>query len=265
MSYTRISREDLFSLVDRRREAMRLYLQWALASERQAQEENMPQWSMRMENRIDIHDAAEAAEMFPEPWWGLVVFTCFGSRRGSEAAAAHFQHALPPTEADAILRRISFPRGSVGHHRIQSTLKGAKQALVSACAFDSFFEEVLHSDDDFDARYQRLRAARMRQWGRTTCFDLLLRAGVLRIGGTPVLPEYAYFGGSTGPRKGFTAVFGVPLTNANAAWAEQILRAWLDDWAEVAERVGVNWPGDPLHPRDQENFLCIYQEGRSGD
>jgi hypothetical protein len=100
----------------------------------------------------------------------------------------------------------------------------------------------------------------VRQWGRTTCFGLLLRAGALGVGGTRYLPELAYLAGSTGPSKGFAAVFGVAPDHGGAPWAEAVLRAWAENWRAVAERVRIAWDGPALQPRDQESFLCVYQE-----
>lgn len=147
MSLPEVSDGELFSLVDERREAIGRYLAWALDHEQRAMREGKPHRSMRMENREDIAEAAKAAGLFSQRWWGVVVFTCFGSKLGATTAAPHFQHPLPPKEAEATLERLSLPRGSVGRHRIQSTVKGARQALVSACVYDNFIHEVLHSRD----------------------------------------------------------------------------------------------------------------------
>lgn len=254
-----VTRSELFALADQRRQPLRRYLQWALENERSAAQGDGAA-SLRMECRSDIRDAADAAEEFPERWWGVVVFTCFGSKLGAKTVGPSFQRPRDPSSAEAELERIAFPRGSVGHHRIQSTLKGAKEALVAACARHDFFHGVLHGNEGFDERYRRLREARARQWGRTTCFDLLLRAGALGVGGTRYLPELAYLAGSTGPSKGFAAVFGAAPDRGGAQWAEAVLRAWAENWAAVADRVGVAWEGEALQPRDQENFLCVYQE-----
>lgn len=40
-------------------------------------------------------------------------------------------------------------------------MKGARQALVAACADHELFRELLYSGDDFDTRYLRLRGARL--------------------------------------------------------------------------------------------------------
>lgn len=256
MTPPRLSNDELFARVDERAEAVRDYLLWARAHDDE-------QDTLRMSARPDIRHAAEAAEAFPERWWGVVVFTCFGAKLGAATVAPHFQRPIPPPEAEALLDGIAFPRGSIGHHRIQPAHKGAKQALIAACADHELFHNVLHSGEDFDTRYRRLRAARMKQWGRTTSFDLLLRSGALGVGGQQYSPEYAYLGGSTGPKAGFKRVWGAELNDdAAVGWAERLLRAWTDEWQLVAERVGVEWRRAPLEPCDQENFLCIYQERR---
>ncbi len=207
MTPPRLDRYELLALVGQRTDAVREYLLWA-------RENDIEQRSFRMAGRPDISEAAEAAEEFAERCWGVVVFTCFGSVRGSKVAVPHFQRPLPIAEAEATLAAVQFPRGSVGHHRIQPAVKGAKQALVSACRNGELFRDVLHSGDDFDSRYRRLREAHVHQWGRTTSFDLLLRTGALGIGGHHYRPDYAYLGGSTGPRAGFTLVWGVSSNNA---------------------------------------------------
>ena len=252
----RLDRDELLALVDRRSGAVRAYLEWA-------REHDDEEESYRLGAQPDIPAAAEAAGMFPEQWWGLVVYTCFGAVRGTEVVAPRFQRPLPPPEAEAVLDGIDFPPRSLGGHRTRPGFRGAKRALVSACADHELLHDVLHSRDDFDTRYRRLREARMPEWGRTTCFDLLLRAGALGVGGRRYAPEYAYFGDSTGPKAGFRQVFGVELADtASLDWAEALLRAWTEEWDAVAKRVGVAWEKPPLEPCDQENFLCIYHEGR---
>ncbi len=249
-------RDELLMLVERRRTEVRNYLEWARAHDGDGS-------TYRMTERPDIRRAGEAARLFAEPWWGVIVYSCFDATLGARTVAPHFQRPLPPPEAEAMLDDIDFPRGSIGGHRIQPALKGAKHALIAACADHQLFYDVLHSREDFDTRYLRLRGARMRQWGRTTCFDLLLRAGALGVGGRQYAPDYAYLAGSTGPSGGFTRVFGESLaSDERVAWAESLLWLWREAWGEVAERVGVEWARAPLEPRDQENFLCIYQERR---
>jgi hypothetical protein len=260
MPTAKVTRSELLALVDERRAELRRYLQWATANEHAAAGADGTASSLRMDRRSDISDAAEAAALFPEQWWGVVVFTCFGSKLGAKTAAPRFRRPCDAAGAEAALEKIAFPRRSVGHHRIQATLRGAKQALVAACGQSDLFRSVLHRRDDFDARYRALRDARVRQWGRTTCFDLLLRAGALGVGGERCLPELAYLAGSTGPRKGFAAVFGVDPNAGKAPWAEAVLAAWTEHWQAVADRLRAEWDGPPLYPRDQENFLCVYQE-----
>jgi hypothetical protein len=172
-----VSRAELFALADERREHVRAFLSWAAWAERS-------EWSLRMRNRPDIRRAAEAAARFPEPWWGVVVYSCFDSVRGALTVAPEFQHPLAPEHAEAVLETLDLERGSVGGHRIQPAVKGAKRALVSACARADLFHDVLHSSEAFEQRYVSLRAARVPQRGRTTSFDLLLRAGALAVGTT---------------------------------------------------------------------------------
>jgi hypothetical protein len=250
------SREDLLETVERRQEAVRDYLEWAKANDNE-------QWTFRMSARPDIKRAAEATERYPDDWWGVVVYSCFDSATGAAAVASHLSRPLPPSEAAAVLESIGFPRGSVGGHRIQPGVQGARRALVAACADHELFFELLHRDDDFDTRYLSLRSAKLPQWGRTTSFDLFLRAGAIGIGGGRYKPEYAYLGGSTGPKSGFARVFGETLaTDAQVARAESLLWHWTETWDAVAAKVGVQWDKPPLEPCDQENFLCIYQERR---
>ena len=51
-------------------------------------------------------------------------------------------------------------------------------------------------------------------------------------------------------------------TDEQVARAESLLWHWRQEWAAVAEAVAVEWDASPLDPRDQENFLCLYQERR---
>lgn len=247
-------------LVDRRRDAIRHFLGWAADVERRAVEEAKPHWSLRLENRADIDHAREAGALFPEQWWGVVVFTCFGSVKGARATAAAVPRPLPREEAQHALDAVEFPRGSVGHHRIQPAVKGAKKALVAASARADLFYELIHVNADFDTRYRRLRSERVEQWGRTTCFDLFLRAGALGVGGRFYAPDLAYLAGSIGPSAGFHEIFAVAVTRENATWAESVLRVWTDHWREIVEAVGAEWEGEPYTPGDFENALCIYQE-----
>jgi hypothetical protein len=249
-----VSRDDLFALVDRRSAEVRAFLEWA------APYEQPGGGSMRHDQRPDIADADRLTNLFPERWWGVVVFTCFGRDSGTEDVANSFQWPLPAEEAADVLARIAFRRPAIGHHRIQAGIVGAKGALISACDLWEEFRAVLFGGGTFEDRYTRLRALRARQWGRTTLFDLLLRAGALGVGDTSYAPTRAYLAGSTGPSKGFRRIFDTPVTNTNADWCEAVLAAWSTHWDAVARRVGTEWPGPPYVPADFENTLCIFQE-----
>jgi hypothetical protein len=215
-----------------------------------------------MRNRPDIMRARHAVSLFPEEWWGLVVYSCFDSITGAEVAAAAFEEPVLPEHAEAVLGQLVFPKGSVGGHRIQPAVTGAKRALVAACSGASLLNSVLLGEGSFEERYARIRGARLSQWGRTTTFDLLLRAGALGIGGSFYEPQFAQLDGSTGPKKGFRKIWGVEITTDNAAWGEALLRAWTDEWQRVAAEVGIDWEGEPYTPADFENTLCIWQEHR---
>jgi hypothetical protein len=78
----RIEAEEPFALVDKRADAVRDYLLWARANDNE-------QWSFRMTARTDIGLAAEASKAFPEPRWGVVVFTCASSRGLTAADPLH--------------------------------------------------------------------------------------------------------------------------------------------------------------------------------
>jgi hypothetical protein len=119
--------------------------------------------------------------------------------------------------------------------------------------------------DSFDIRYQALRELRAPQWGRTTCFDLLIRSGHHAIGGERYAPERAHLAGSTGPSKGFELVWGIGVTKQNSEECEAILRGWSQRWDLIVQTVGLTWEGAPYQPGDFENALCIFQEvQRSG-
>lgn len=261
MNPTAVTVSELRRLVADRRGEVRAFLEWSRTHERAALETGERWRSLRLDNRPDLKHAAEAAQLFPDAWWGVVVYTCFGSLVGVRVVKDAFRQPLPEPAAWEALRSLSFPRGSIGHHRIQPGHTGAKEALVAASENADFFRDVLFSDATFEERYWRIRQPRLPQWGRTTTFDLLLRAGALGIGGERYAPTTAYLAGSTGPKKGFERIWGVSLDQVGADWGEQLLRAWTENWHEVAVSVGATWDvGPPYEPGDFENALCIWQE-----
>jgi hypothetical protein len=250
-----VTRAELFALVDERRDEVRAFVDWAEVHETGSQ-------SMYLANRHDIRDAGEAASLYPKAWWGVVVFTCFGSLNSARAVRHVLSEPVDADTADKLLASVCFSYPTVGHHRIQQGLLGAKKALVAACGRSDLLHEVVHTQRSFDDRYQRLRGSYLARWGRTTCFDLLLRTGALGIGGQTYEPEFAYLAGSTGPKAGCRAVWGQDVSNQTAAWCEGLLQAWHRHWREVVDRIGTQWSGRPYAPGDLENALCIYQERR---
>jgi len=202
---------------------------------------------------------------FDEKWWGVVVYSCFDSAVGTRAVASEFQRPLDPDKAQAILSQMNFQRGSVLHHRKQATWKGARTALVSACDMNQQFYAILHGGGSFHDRFRALRKLKAPQWGRTTCFDLLVRAGSLGVGGEWYRPDRAYLGGSTGPSEGFRQVWGITVTRSNAEQCERILRWWTENWDGVVRKIGTNWEGKPFDSADFENALCVFQDRKSVD
>ncbi len=248
--------DSFWRLIDARREPIGSFLAWAADCE-----DGGESTSLRFDNRGDMRRCSEVLELFDEPWWGVVVYSCFDSTIGSRAVADVFATPIPPEAAESELSAIEFPPGSVQHHRAQSTLTGAKRSLASACGKAEVLQAILvDTGASFEDRFGRLMAQRPVWWGRTTCFDALARAGVLQVSGTGYRPQKAHLAGSTGPAAGFAALFGVDVTKANADACEHILRRWTDRWDVVADRVGEAWDGTPYDSADFENALCIFQE-----
>jgi hypothetical protein len=215
----------------------------------------------RWRGRPDLNVARRVSERFPEAWWGVVVYSCFMSEIGAMFVAPHFLRPLDFAEAEQLLRPMGLPYGAVQQHRIQSSgHTGAKTALVSACRYAKGFRKILLGSGSFHERYNALGELHAPQWGRTTRFDLVLRASAIGLGSNFYEPDRAYLGESTGPRKGFRAIFGIEVTSENAARCEALLRHWSASWDAVAQEAGVQWTGKPFAPGDFENALCIYQE-----
>jgi hypothetical protein len=250
-----VTLHELFELVDDRRADVRAFVDWAESHETTS-------GSMYLANRPDIPEAREAASLYQDAWWGVVVFTCFGSLPSTRAVRHVFSQPVDGDSAEELLASVAFTYPKVRNHRIQPGLAGAKKALIAACDESALVHEVLHTAGGFDDRYQRLRDAYLTQWGRTTCFDLLLRTGALGIGGQTYEPKIAYLAGSTGPKTGFRKVWGRDVTDESAEWCEGLLQAWHRHWTEVVARVGAHWSGRPYAPGDLENALCVYQERR---
>jgi hypothetical protein len=248
-----VTNEDWINLVGARRHQIAGFLSWV--AEREAVD------SMRLSNRGDIRRVQGILDAFADDWWAAVVYSCFDSQTGALAVADAFQRPVSPKEAAGLLSSIELPPGAVQHHRTQPGHTGAKTALISACACAHDFERILREGRAFHDRYEALRGLRAKQWGRTTCFDLLVRTGQLGIGdGNRYEPDRAYLADSTGPRNGFRMIWGIQVTRANADGCEALLRGWTTRWNRIADQVGVTWYGEPYGPGDFENALCIFQE-----
>jgi hypothetical protein len=252
-SGTRILGQDPWSRVEERRDSLAGFLSWAAVCEGET-------GSRRFENRTDLARVSHVVDQFDEQWWAVVVYSCFDSEEGTRAVLPQFRRPRSVQDAERIIERIEFPKGSVKHHRRRAGLTGAKTALLSACASQHRLHDLLHGESTFEARYEALRGLRAPQWGRTTCFDLLARACLLRIGGRTYRPTTAQLAGSTGPRRGFEAVWGIRVTKVNAVDCEELLRWWTVNWNKVCELAGVSWRWRPFDPADLENYLCIFNE-----
>jgi hypothetical protein len=245
-----MSQDEWRYVVQGRSQEVARFLSWANTYE-------ISVGSLRWSKRQDIQDAATASQWFEEQWWGLVVFSCFGRLEGAKFVAPLFPRPRP--DATAVLAQLKLPPGSIGHHRVQTGHRGAKQALGAACERSDEFEKILVRGHDFRTRYLDLRALWAPNWGRTTCFDLLLRAGALGVGGQTYGPDRAYL--ETGPARGFALVADVTVTTANSEWCEGLLHWWSENWNEIAELVGAQWKaGPPYDSGDFENALCIYEQ-----
>lgn len=248
---------EWWSLVDSRRRPLGQFLAWARDRERQ------PETSLRLANRDDLSRAREILPLFEEPWWGVVVYSCFDSVVGARAVSKAFATPLPAPRARASLARLRLSVGSVQYHRTQAGHRGAKLALHSASANAKLFFDVLHHREGFADRFAELRRMNLQQWGRTTCFDLLIRAGLLEVSGNRYEPDRVYLASSTGPKEGFRRIWGRKVTASNEEACEAMLRTWSQKWKAVARRLGVTWRAESYGPGDLENALCIFQDKRA--
>ena len=247
--------ETLDRLVSERGRQVGGFMRWA--AEQEGDRSNSLRWS----ERSDIPAAQQAASLFPEQWWGLTVFTCFWWKQPIAEVVEAFHRPMDPNRARKHLDRMKLPHGSVSHHRTQRGHTGARNALVGACEQSTEFKRILTEDIGWlDPRFQAVWDLPAGDWGRTTSYDLILRAGALGVGGHLYAPELAYLEGSTGPARGFKLIWGVGVQEKGGAWCEALLAAWINRWPMVANAVDVKWTGKPYDAGDLENALCIYQE-----
>ena len=247
---------DRWEFVDMHSATIRDFLEWSASCEA------TPGWSMRWRARPDLDEARQMIPLFEEPWWAVVVYSCFNSMVGTRAAAPGFRSPVRLDGIEAAISLLDLPRGAVQMHRIQPGHSGATDALGAACRMADSFHKILYEGLGFDDRYAGLRALNAPSWGRTTCYDLLLRSGAIGVaGGALYEPEYAYLGDSTGPGRGFTAIWGVPIDHANADACEKLLVWWSTHWDAVSRRVQAAAHPEPAYgPADFENALCLYQD-----
>ena len=132
LTVEKVTRDDLTALVDERRYEVRAFVDWAASEETDGT-------SMYLANRPDISDARQAAALFPEAWWGVVVFTCFGSLNSARAVRDVLEEPVDADAAEELLASIRFTRPKVGHHRIQQGLVGrGRHSSLPVTAATSF-------------------------------------------------------------------------------------------------------------------------------
>jgi hypothetical protein len=245
------------ALVRSRRRFVREFLDWAAEHEASGR-------SLRLEHRDDVVRCQSIIGLFETPWWAVCVYSCFDSCLGARVAAADFRRPASAWEARRALADLDLPPGSVQHHRGQIGRKRSKRSLQSVCEHASELESTLcDPGSSFDERFRTLRSMRIEDWGRTTSFDALVRAGVLEIGGRGYRPTFAYLRDSTGPTAGFRKIWGCEVRASNADACESLLRTWTERWHETVRATGARWSGRAYDSGDLENALCVYQERQS--
>ena len=266
VSTTKVDRAKLFALVGQREKAVRAFLRWARDAEQEALDAGKPRMMVAPVSRR----ARISATQERQP----------GASRNAGGASSSSPRSVPrsgrkpsrtPSSGRSLKSRpgerstrinscLIAGRPSPDSARLQRREKGARGGLSPSRVLPRCpprqgrdVRGPLLADQDH----------RLPQWGRTTTFDLLLRAGALAVGGKKYGPTIAHLAGSTGPKSGFKRVWGQEITRENADWGESLLRAWTENWFEVAKRVGVDWDvGAPYDPGAFENALCVYQERR---
>jgi len=220
--------------------------------------------SLRLAHRDDLVALRSVIHLFAQRWWGVCVYSCVDRAEGTRMLARFVPEPVPAELADHLVPpRASWPPGMIGAHRAQAGYRGARTCLLSLCAHYETVREILINDLNFEHAVERLRQLHALQVGRTTAFDLALRAGQL-LHDPPVEPTSAHLHGSTGPAAGFRIIwaFNPAGDRQQAERAEAILRLWIANWHDVADLTGIPWPWPPFSPGDFENALCIYQDRR---
>lgn len=255
-SHSELSNGSFLRLADERHQQLHEFLTWAEHEEESGN-------SLRFDRRPDLERCERLLPLFSEPWWGVVVYTCFDSTNGTRAAAQQFSTPVAPARAHAALARVNFTRPSVQHHRTQVNLTRSKQSLLSACEKADDLKQVLTVPGlTFHERYKQLERIHVYCWGPTTNFDVLARSGFLKLDGEGYRPERAYLNRPSGTKQGFEYLWGMTVTDQSAEQCEGIVSEWSREWMAVASRLGVGWAGHPYDPADLENSLCIFNEHR---
>lgn len=140
-------------LVEARSAELGHFLRWAAACE-----ENSPETSLRFRHRDDIKRCRSVLKHFYEPWWEVVVYSCFDSVLGATTAAADFSSPLASTDAPQVVDAIDWPHGSVAGHHKQCGNRGATASLVPACEKATDLKNMLcETSRTFEERFAELK------------------------------------------------------------------------------------------------------------
>ena len=235
------------------------FLVWAAATERAG-----GQRSLRLSHRDDLTALRSVLHLFEHHWWAICIYSCVDRADGARMLARYLRAPVPAELAGRLVPPTKdWPPGMIGSHRAQAGYRGARICLMSLCARRDEIQQILINSPAFEQAVDDLRRLRAPQIGRTTAFDLALRAGQI-LHDPPLEPHSAHLYGSTGPAAGFKTIWGFdPASNMESAErAEAILLMWNAHWHDAADQAGVDWPWPAFSAGDFENALCIYQDRR---
>ena len=243
-------------LIAHRADALHQFLSWAARTEAAGGDRNR---SLRLAARDDLAAVRSVIDLFPHRWWGICVYSAVDRAQGARMLAEFVPVPVPVDEADKVVPvAASWPWRTIGGHRGQRGNSGARRCLLSLCTHRDTIREILTDGTGFDMMVEGLLGLNAEGVGRTTAFDLALRAGQL-LHDPPIAPTSAHLLGSTGPAAGFRLVWGFDPAREReqADRAEAILRLWTRNWYDVADLVGVGWRCSPFSAVTSRT-VCAY-------
>jgi hypothetical protein len=166
------------------------FLAWAARTEKAAQ---VP--SLRLADRDDLRPLSSVIHLFPQPWWGVCVYSCVDRAEGTRMLASYVPEPVPAEVADHLVPLANaWPARMIGSHRTRAGFRGARTCLLSMCRHQEAIREILTGDLTFEQAVERLRRLGAAQVGKPTAFDLVPRAGQL-LHDPPVEPASAHLNG----------------------------------------------------------------------